>query len=86
MSSLKNKLNQKGGKVLNLSETEEKAIEREIRDLQFELDNGGYYDAVQEEAIDDLISDVMEKNYEIATQMKDGGFASIEEVLEYQNG
>ena len=86
MSSLKNKLNQKGGKILNLSETEEKAIEREIRDLQFELDNGGYYDAVQEEAIDDLISDVMEKNYEIATQMKDGGFASIEEVLEYQNG
>ena len=85
MSSLKNKLKQKGGKVLNLSETEEKAIEREIRDLQFELDNGGYYDAVQEEAIDDLISDVMEKNYEIATQMKDGGFASIEEVLEYAN-
>jgi len=83
MSGLKSKLNQKGGKVLNLSETEEKAIEREIRDLQFELDNGGYYDAVQEEAIDDFVSDVMEKNYEIATQMKDGGFASIEEVLEY---
>ena len=83
ISSLKSKLKQKGGKVLNLSETEEKAIEREIRDLQFELDNGGYYDAVSEEAIDDLVSDVMEKNYEIATQMKDGGFASIEEVLEY---
>ena len=29
---------------------------------------------------------MMEQNYEISTQMKDGGFASIEEVLEYNNG
>jgi hypothetical protein len=84
--SLKNKINQKGGRFLNLSETEEKAIEREIRDLQFELDNGGYYDAVSEEAIDDLVSDVMEKNYEISQQMQDGGLVSFEEVLEYDNG
>tara|TARA_R110001592_G_scaffold237701_1_gene496929 strand:+ start:48 stop:1673 length:1626 start_codon:yes stop_codon:yes gene_type:complete len=84
---LQSKLKAKGG--LQVSKGEEKQIADQISQLEFEIEELGLRRPIEadfESGIDKQFEETMTKNYEIADQMKDGGFASFEEVLEYDNG
>tara|TARA_R110002050_G_scaffold228513_1_gene364142 strand:- start:457 stop:2082 length:1626 start_codon:yes stop_codon:yes gene_type:complete len=84
---LQSKLKAKGG--LQVSKGEEKQIADQISQLEFEIEELGLRRPIEadfESGIDKQFEETMTKNYEIANQMKDGGFASFEEVLEYDNG
>ena len=84
---LQSKLKAKGG--LQVSKGEEKQIADQIAQLEFEIEELGLRRPIEadfESGIDKQFEETMTKNYEIADQMKDGGFASFEEVLEYDNG
>ena len=84
---LQSKLKAKGG--LQVSKGEEKQIADQISQLEFEIEELGLRRPIEadfESGIDKQFEETMTTNYEIADQMKDGGIASFEEVLEYDNG
>jgi DNA-binding Lrp family transcriptional regulator len=86
INNLQTILNAKGGKKLIYNEEVEKRLEREIKDLKFELDNGGYFDSAEleyESLNPENISQILTAQGQM---FKDGGFASIEDVLDYRNG
>tara|TARA_R100000005_G_C4987021_1_gene195113 strand:+ start:51 stop:1784 length:1734 start_codon:yes stop_codon:yes gene_type:complete len=86
IANLKVILNQKGGRKLAFNEEVEKRLEREIKDLEFELENGGYFDSDELE-YESLTPENIAQIVTAQGQMfKDGGFASIEDVLDYNNG
>ena len=86
INNLQTILNAKGGKKLVYNEEVEKRLEREIKDLKFELDNGGYFDSAELE-YESLNPENIAQIVTAQGQMfKDGGFASIEDVLDYRNG
>jgi len=81
---LQSKLKGKGG--LRVNKNEEKQIADQIDQLEFEIEELGLRRPIEadfESGMDDQFKSMMEQNLEISEQMKDGGFASIEEVLEY---
>ena len=82
---LKAQLQGRGG-VQIASENQAKQISDQIDQLEFEIEELGLRRPIEadfESSIDDQFKSMMEQNLEISEQMQDGGFASIEEVLEY---
>ena len=84
ISNLKTILQQKGGKRLFLSEEAEENIKREIKDLEFDLEHGGYYDPI-EENFEQQIDQALSQSAFGSSFLADGGFATIEDVLGYSN-
>jgi hypothetical protein len=82
--SLKTILQQKGGKRLFLSEEAEENIKREIKDLEFDLEHGGYYDPV-EENFEEQIDQALSQSAFGSSFLADGGFATMEDMLGYSN-
>lgn len=82
--SLKTILQQKGGKRLFLSEEAEENIKREIKDLEFDLEHGGYYDPV-EENFEEQIDQALSQSAFGSSFLADGGFATMEDMLDYSN-
>ena len=63
-----------------------RALQREIDDLEYELEISGVYEPVApdyEKQIDQAVTDISTAG---SFLFKDGGFASIEDVLNYNNG
>ena len=83
--SLKTILEQKGGKRLFLSEEAEENIKREIKDLEFDLEHGGYYDPIEENFEEQIDQALSQSAFGSSFVFADGGFASIEDVLGYSN-
>jgi len=85
---LKSQLQGRGGIQL-VSKNQAKQASDEIDQLEFEIEELGLRRPIEadfESGMDDQFKSTMQQNLEISEQMKDGGFASIEEVLEYDNG
>jgi hypothetical protein len=85
---LKSQLQGRGGIQL-VSKNQAKQASDEIDQLEFEIEELGLRRPIEadfELGMDDQFKSTMQQNLEISEQMKDGGFASIEEVLEYDNG
>ena len=83
---LKTKAQQKGGSKILLSDQALRNLDREIKDLEYELEIGGYYEPISkdfESKMDQAITDISTAG---GFLFKDGGFASIEDVLDYNNG
>ena len=84
--NLKSKIDQRGGKKLVMSDETIRALQREIDDLEYELEISGVYEPVApdyEKQIDQAVTDISTAG---SFLFKDGGFASIEDVLDYRNG
>ena len=82
---LKSQLQGRGGIQL-IGKNQAKQVSDEIDQLEFEIEELGLRRPIEadfESGIDDQFKSTMQQNLEISEQMKDGGFASIEEVLEY---
>ena len=82
---LKSQLQSRGGIQL-VSKNQAKQASDEIDQLEFEIEELGLRRPIEadfESGMDDQFKSTMQQNLEISEQMKDGGFASIEEVLEY---
>ena len=82
---LKSQLQSRGGIQL-VSKNQAKQASDEIDQLEFEIEELGLRRPIEadfELGMDDQFKSTMQQNLEISEQMKDGGFASIEEVLEY---
>ena len=59
------------------------ALNNELKDLEYELESGGYYERVPEDfdkQMDQAITDISTGG---SFLFQDGGFASIEDVLDY---
>jgi len=83
---LKTKAQQRGGSKILLSDQALRNLDREIKDLEYELEIGGYYEPISkdfESQMDQAITDISTAGYGL---LADGGFASIEDVLDYRNG
>ena len=83
---LKAKAQQRGGSKILLSDQALRNLDREIKDLEYELEIGGYYEPISkdfESKMDQAVTDISTAGYGL---LADGGFASIEDVLDYRNG
>jgi hypothetical protein len=85
ISNLKSILQQKGGKRLFLSEEAEENIKREIKDLEFDLEHGGYYDPIEEGFEEQMDQALSQSAFGSSFVFADGGFATMEDVLGYSN-
>ena len=85
IKSLKTILQQKGGKRLFLSEEAEENIKREIKDLEFDLEHGGYYDSIEENFEEQIDQALSQSAFGSSFVFADGGFATMEDVLGYSN-
>ena len=84
--NLKSKIDQRGGRKLIMSDETIRNLQREIDDLEYELEISGVYEPVApdyEKQMDQTITDISTAGYGL---LADGGFASIEDVLDYRNG
>ena len=83
--NLQSILKQKGGKRLFLSEEAEENIKREIKDTEFELEHGGYYDPIEEGFEEQMDQALSQSAFGSSFVFADGGFATMEDVLGYSN-
>ena len=86
IDSLKRRIQQRGGAKLIQSDETLRNLKNELDALIYELDSGGYYDPVPadfEDTMKQAITDISTAGYGL---LADGGFASIEDVLDYRNG
>ena len=63
----------------------EENIKREIKDLEFDLEHGGYYDPIEEAFEERIDQAVSESAFGSSFVFADGGFATMEDVLGYSN-
>ena len=85
IASLKRRIQQRGGSKLIQSDETVRNLQKELDDLEYKLDSGGYYDPVPvdfEDTMKQAITDISTAGYGL---LADGGFASIEDMLGYGN-
>ena len=85
IAALKRRIQQRGGSKLIQSDETVRNLQKELDDLEYKLDSGGYYDPVPvdfEDTMKQAITDISTAGYGL---LADGGFASIEDVLGYSN-
>jgi hypothetical protein len=83
ITALKSKIQQRGGSKLVQSDANVRRLNNELKDLEYELESGGYYERVPEDfdkQMDQAITDISTGG---SFLFQDGGFASIEDVLDY---
>ena len=83
ITALKSKIQQRGGSKLVQSDANVWRLNNELKDLEYELESGGYYERVPEDfdkQMDQAITDISTGG---SFLFQDGGFASIEDVLDY---
>ena len=86
ITALKSKIQQRGGAKLVQSDETVRNLQKELNDLEYQLESGGYYEPVPKDfdaKMDHAVTDISTAG---SFLFKDGGFASIEDVLDYRNG
>ncbi len=86
ITALKSKIQQRGGAKLVQSDETVRNLQKELNDLEYQLESGGYYEPVPKDfdaKMDQAVTDISTAG---SFLFKDGGFASIEDVLDYRNG
>ena len=86
ITALKSKIQQRGGAKLVQSDETVRNLQKQLNDLEYQLESGGYYEPVPKDfdaKMDQAVTDISTAG---SFLFKDGGFASIEDVLDYRNG
>ena len=85
ITALKSRIQQRGGSKLVQSDETVRNLQKELNDLEYQLESGGYYEPVPKDfdaKMDQALTDI---STGASFLFKDGGFATIEDVLGYSN-